>query len=32
MVFIMVVITSVFFFLVDLILSLGVTQILKLGG
>ena len=32
MVFIMVVVMSVFFFLVDLGLSLGVTQILKLGG
>ena len=32
MVFIMVVITAIFFFLVDLVLSLGVTQILKLGG
>ncbi|HEY5412152.1 MAG TPA: preprotein translocase subunit SecE [Caulobacteraceae bacterium] len=32
MVFIMVVITAIFFFLVDLALSLGVTQILKLGG
>ncbi len=32
MVFIMVVVTAIFFFLVDLGLSLGVTQILKLGG
>ncbi len=32
MVFIMVVVMSVFFFVVDLVLSLGVTQILKLGG
>jgi len=32
MVFIMVVVTAVFFFVVDLVLSLGVTQILKLGG
>ena len=32
MVFIMVLIMSVFFFVVDLGLSLGVTQILKLGG
>jgi preprotein translocase subunit SecE len=32
MVFIMVVVMSVFFFVVDLGLSLGVTQILKLGG
>ena len=32
MVAIMVVITAVFFFVVDLVLSLGVTQILKLGG
>ena len=32
MVFIMVVVTAVFFFLVDMVLSLGVTQILKLGG
>jgi len=32
MVFIMVVITAIFFFVVDLVLSLGVTQILKLGG
>jgi len=31
MVFIMVVITAVFFFVVDLVLSLGITQILKLG-
>jgi preprotein translocase subunit SecE len=32
MVAIMVVITAVFFFVVDLVLSLGVTQLLKLGG
>ena len=32
MVAIMVVITAVFFFVVDLALSFGVTQILKLGG
>ena len=32
MVLIMVVITAIFFFLVDLVLSLGITQILKLGG
>ena len=32
MVLIMVVITAIFFFVVDLVLSLGVTQILKLGG
>ena len=32
MVMIMVVITAVFFFLVDLGLSFGITQILKLGG
>ena len=32
MVLIMVVITALFFFLVDLGLSFGVTQILKLGG
>ena len=32
MVAIMVVVTSVFFFLVDLGLGFGVTQILKLGG
>ena len=32
MVMIMVVITAIFFFVVDLGLSFGVTQILKLGG
>jgi preprotein translocase subunit SecE len=32
MVMIMVVITAIFFFVVDLVLSFGVTQILKLGG
>ena len=32
MVFIMVVITAVFFFVVDFVLSVGVSQILKLGG
>ena len=32
MVLIMVVIMSVFFFVVDLVLSFGVTQILKLGA
>jgi preprotein translocase subunit SecE len=32
MVAIMVVITSVFFFVVDMGLSLGITQVLKLGG
>ena len=32
MVMIMVVITAIFFFVVDLSLSFGVTQILKLGG
>ncbi len=32
MVFIMVVVTSIFFFLVDAGMSLGITQILKLGS
>ncbi len=32
MVMIMVVVTSVFFFVVDFGLSLGVSQLLKLGG
>ena len=32
MVFIMVVVTAVFFFVVDFALGLGVSQILKLGG
>ena len=32
MVAIMVVVTALFFFVVDLVLSQGVTQILKLGG
>ncbi len=32
MVFIMVVLTAVFFFLVDMGMSFGITQILKLGG